>query len=70
MLCVVNLIIKIINNLDEAAEALGSIATEECFGVLKRFLNDKEVVVRDSCIVGLDMAAHEVSDAFQYAIVQ
>lgn len=43
----------------EAAEALGSIATDECVEILTRFIEDKEVVVRDSCIVALDMVAIE-----------
>ncbi|KAL2919014.1 deoxyhypusine hydroxylase [Polyrhizophydium stewartii] len=51
----------------EAAEALGSIATPECFPVLRRFVNDSERVVRESCVIGLDMYEHETSGAFQYA---
>lgn len=39
----------------EAAEALGSIGTEECTRVLESFLNDEEQVVRESAIVALDM---------------
>ncbi|KAI8924461.1 armadillo-type protein [Entophlyctis helioformis] len=53
----------------EAAEALGSIATPECFPVLRQFATDEHRVVRESCIVGLDMADHEVSGDFQYAEV-
>jgi deoxyhypusine monooxygenase len=51
----------------EAAEALGSIATDEVFPVLKSFAGDKEVVVAQSCEVALDMYAFERSGAFQYA---
>ena len=40
----------------EAAEALGSIGSEECVTVLKLFVNDDTQVVRESCIVALDMA--------------
>ncbi|KAH6561422.1 hypothetical protein BSLG_000802 [Batrachochytrium salamandrivorans] len=51
----------------EAAEALGSIAAPECLPVLRQFVNDPERVVRESCIVGLDMFEHENSGEFQYA---
>ncbi|KAI8852000.1 armadillo-type protein [Chytridium lagenaria] len=49
----------------ECAEALGSIATKECYDVLQNFLNDPEQVVRESCIVGLDIYDNEVSDEVQ-----
>ncbi|XP_026317532.1 deoxyhypusine hydroxylase [Hyposmocoma kahamanoa] len=51
----------------EAAEALGSIATDECTEVLKRYLNDPRPVVRESCEVALDMSDYENSPEFQYA---
>ncbi|KAH6635524.1 armadillo-type protein [Chaetomium sp. MPI-SDFR-AT-0129] len=54
----------------EAAEALGSLGEEE--GVeetLKKFLNDKEQVVRDSVIVALDMAEYEKSNEAEYALI-
>ncbi len=54
----------------EAAEALGSLGEEE--GVeetLKRFLHDKEKVVRESVIVALDMAEYEKSDETEYALI-
>ncbi|KAI8610188.1 deoxyhypusine hydroxylase-like protein [Chytriomyces sp. MP71] len=51
----------------EAAEALGSIATPECFEVLKKFKADGAQVVKESCVVGLDMAEFELSGDFQYA---
>ncbi|XP_041978433.1 deoxyhypusine hydroxylase [Aricia agestis] len=51
----------------EAAEALGSIATEECTEVLKRYLHDPRPVVRESCEVALDMSEYENSPEFQYA---
>lgn len=54
----------------EAAEALGSIATEECLPVLKSFMNDKEEVVRDSAIVAMDMYEYENSDEIEYATVK
>ncbi|KAG0221872.1 armadillo-type protein [Mortierella sp. GBAus27b] len=67
-------LVKVLGNLDEAnmvrheaAEALGSIATPECYPVLEQFRDDKERVVRESCIVALDMYEYENSDQLQYA---
>ena len=52
----------------ECAEALGSIATEECVGVLKEFSGEgAERVVRESCVVALDMIENS-SEQFQYAL--
>lgn len=51
----------------ECAEALGSIATDECLKILQTYLVDKEEVVRESCEVALDMYQHEHSNEFQYA---
>ena len=51
----------------ECAEALGSIATEECFKILQCYQRDRERVVRESCEVALDMYEYEKSGAFQYA---
>lgn len=54
----------------EAAEALGSLGEEE--GVedtLKKFLQDKEKVVRDSIIVALDMAEYERGTDAEYALI-
>lgn len=51
----------------ECAEALGSIATSECYDILKKYLNDSKRVVRESCIVALDMYDYENSLEFQYA---
>ncbi|KAF7945735.1 uncharacterized protein EAE97_004773 [Botrytis byssoidea] len=54
----------------EAAEALGSLGDEE--GVedtLKKFLNDKDSVVRDSVILALDMAEFEQSGETEYALI-
>jgi deoxyhypusine monooxygenase len=54
----------------EAAEALGSLGEEE--GVeetLKLFLHDKEKVVRESCIVALDMAEYEKAGEVEYALI-
>ena len=54
----------------ECAEALGSIATEECVGVLKEFSGEGvERVVRESCVVALDMIEYEnSSEQFHYAL--
>lgn len=54
----------------EAAEALGSIATDECLPVLRSFLNDDVQVVRDSAIVALDMYEYENSNELEYATVK
>ena len=51
----------------ECAEALGSIATDDCFMILQKFQKDNERVVRESCEVALDMYEYEKSGAFQYA---
>ncbi|RQM08730.1 hypothetical protein DH86_00002442, partial [Scytalidium sp. 3C] len=54
----------------EAAEALGSLGDEEGVeDILKRFLNDKEQVVRDSIIVALDMAEFEKRGEVEYALI-
>jgi len=54
----------------EAAEALGSLGSEE--GVeefLKGFLNDKVDVVRESVVVALDMAEFEKGGSAEYALI-
>ncbi|RKP07869.1 ARM repeat-containing protein [Thamnocephalis sphaerospora] len=51
----------------ECAEALGSIATPDCLPVLRKFAQDPERVVRESCIVALDMFDYENSGELQYA---
>ncbi|KAE9371348.1 putative Deoxyhypusine hydroxylase [Stipitochalara longipes BDJ] len=54
----------------EAAEALGSLGEEEGVeDILKRFLDDKERVVRDSVIVALDMAEFEKGGQTEYALI-
>jgi deoxyhypusine monooxygenase len=54
----------------EAAEALGSLGEEEGVEeVLKRFLSDKEDVVRESVIVALDMVDYEQSGQTEYALI-
>ena len=61
-------LIKVLSNTSElnmvrheAAEALGSIATPECFKILKDFCKDGDRTVRESCVVGLDMYEFENS---------
>ena len=51
----------------ECAEALGSIATDECTRILERYLHDAEPVVKESCEVALDMTDYANSSDFQYA---
>lgn len=51
----------------EAAEALGSIGRQECVSVLQRYQGDQERVVKESCVVALDMLQYENSEQFQYA---
>jgi len=51
----------------EAAEALGAIATPQAVEVLKRHLADPCAVVRESCVVALDMSDYANSTEFQYA---
>jgi len=51
----------------ECAEALGAIATDDCFEILKEYATDTELVVRESCDIALDMCDYENSDQFQYA---
>ncbi|KAH6614302.1 deoxyhypusine hydroxylase [Boeremia exigua] len=54
----------------EAAEALGSLGDEEGVeGTLRKFLNDSDQVVRDSCVVALDMAEFEKNGEREYAII-
>jgi len=51
----------------ECAEALGSIATPDCMSILEEYVADKELVVKESCEVALDMCEYESSGQFQYA---
>ncbi|KAI1074973.1 deoxyhypusine hydroxylase [Whalleya microplaca] len=54
----------------EAAEALGSLGEEDGVeDILKKFLHDKEKVVRDSIIVALDMVDYEQSNQAEYALI-
>lgn len=53
----------------EAAEALGSIATDDVLPVLNKFAKDQERVVRESALVALDMYEFENSDQIDYTVV-
>lgn len=53
----------------EAAEALGSVATPEVNGILAKYVNDPVQIVRDSCLVALDMFEYETGGEFQYAVI-
>lgn len=50
----------------EAAEALGSIATDECVEILSKYLQDEKPVVKESCEVALDICDYENSGAFDF----
>lgn len=51
----------------ECAEALGAVATPEALQILLQFINDEEDVVRESCLIALDILEHEQSDNLHYA---
>lgn len=53
----------------EAAEALGAIGSPRCVELLRQYLNDPEVLVRESCVVALDIADYVNGSDFQYAKV-
>eukprot|EP00158_Paraphelidium_tribonemae_P002830 Partr_v1_DN25708_c0_g1_i2_m74723 putative Catalyzes the hydroxylation of the N(6)-(4-aminobutyl)- L-lysine intermediate to form hypusine, an essential post- translational modification only found in mature eIF-5A factor (By similarity) len=57
----------------ECAEALGSIATDDCLPILEQYAksskNTQINVVAESCVVALDMLKHESDpDSFHYAL--
>lgn len=52
----------------ECAEALGSVASDECLETLKSYLKDQDQVVRESCEIGLDMLEYERSGELQYTM--
>ncbi|KAJ1510620.1 hypothetical protein HMI55_006925 [Coelomomyces lativittatus] len=51
----------------EAAEALGSVANEECIEMLREYAEDSNQVVRESCQVGIDIWEYERSGQLHYA---
>jgi deoxyhypusine monooxygenase len=48
----------------ECAEALGSIADDDCLPTLQSYAKDDEQVVKESCVVALDMHEFESSNEF------
>ncbi|KAL3522818.1 hypothetical protein ACH5RR_015652 [Cinchona calisaya] len=55
----------------EAAEALGSIADDECLSLLEEFAKDPEPIVSQSCEVALSMLKFERSGkSFEYLFMQ
>ncbi|KAF8685720.1 Deoxyhypusine hydroxylase [Rhizoctonia solani] len=63
-------LVKTLEDVDEdEMQALGGIATPEVLPVLREWASKPDVprVVRESCIVALDMYEYENSDQFQYA---
>ena len=51
----------------EAAEALGALGAEAAAPALEKGCLDEDPVVAQSCVVALDVLAHERSGAFEYA---
>ena len=52
----------------ECAEALGSIASDEIYEELGKYLDKSQPdVLRESCVVALDFADYNKSGEFQYA---
>lgn len=50
----------------ECAEALGSIASDECVKILEQYIKDPVDVVRESCLVALDICEYENSEQFMF----
>lgn len=53
----------------EAAEALGALGAEAAAPALQKGASDEDPVVAQSCVVALDVLAHERSGAFEYAAI-
>jgi len=52
----------------EAAEALGAIAEKEALPLLRQYVNDREPIVAESCLVALDVSEYfNNTEEFQYA---
>ncbi|XP_012535147.1 deoxyhypusine hydroxylase [Monomorium pharaonis] len=51
----------------ECAEALGCIGNAESYDILYEYLKDSQRVVRESCVIALDICDYENSEQFQYA---
>ncbi|TMW44966.1 hypothetical protein DOY81_009954 [Sarcophaga bullata] len=52
----------------EYAEAMVAIATEECIDISNGYANDDKRVVKESCIIALDICEYENSPVLQYAV--
>ena len=52
----------------EAAEALGSIASDSTESLLKEFQSDPEPVVSESCDVALDLAEYWTSQEVRFVL--
>lgn len=50
----------------ECAEALGAIAKGECREILEKYVHDKERVVKESCVVALDMHDYQTGEELEY----
>jgi deoxyhypusine monooxygenase len=50
----------------EAAEALGAIANEGSVPLLEKYSTDTMQVVKESCLIALDIHDYFTSDEFQY----
>lgn len=50
----------------ECVEVFGFIVILECIRILENYLKDEERVVKESCIVVLDISEYENSVQFQY----
>ena len=51
----------------ECAEALGAVDNHQCKEILSAHLNDKDLIVKQSCEIALDMNEYETGNQFQYA---
>lgn len=51
----------------EAAEAIGALALQEVTEVLSEFASDPEPMVKESCVVALDVVEYMNSDELEYA---
>lgn len=49
----------------EAIEALGSIGTPDCVGIIRNYVNDTDDLIRESCLVALDIQEYNNSSQFQ-----
>ncbi|KCZ80142.1 hypothetical protein H312_02474 [Anncaliia algerae PRA339] len=52
----------------ECAESLGAICNERCNEILKEYINDECDIVRESCLVALDISDYKISEEAEYSI--